>query len=316
MFLNPHELRTNLKSNVDDYIETWMEAFLVDRKANGVAKGTLMFYSQKLQGFAIICEAQELKQISQITPNFLRQYFLHLVETNHNPGGMHAFYRVIRAFLLWCENEVEPDNWTNPIRRVKAPKVPIEPIEPVSLNTVIQMSKTCQRNTFSGERDRAILFFLLDTGVRASELLSINIEDVNQAKGEILIRQGKGCKPRYVFIGRQTKRALRHYLNHRKDDPPALWVVVPRFGTERLQYEGLRQMLIRRGAEAKVDIPAPHDFRRAFALSMLRNGTDVFTLAKLMGHEGITVLQRYLKQNNQDIELAHLRASPVDKHIK
>ena len=188
----------------------------------------------------------------------------------------------------------------------------MEPIEPVSLSSVIQMGKVCQPDTFSGDRDRAILYFLLDTGVRASELLSINIEDVNQAKGEILIRQGKGCKPRYVFIGRQTKRALRHYLNHRKDDSPALWVVVPRFGTERLQYEGLRQMLIRRAAEAKVDIPAPHDFRRAFAVTMLRNGTDVFTLAKLMGHEGITVLQRYLKQTKEDTKIAHHRNSPLD----
>jgi len=52
--------------------------------------------------------------------------------------------------------------------------------------------------------------------------------------------------------------------------------------------------------------------QRAFALSMLRNGTDVFTLAKLMGHEGISVLQRYLKQTNLDTEEAHHRAGPVD----
>jgi integrase/recombinase XerD len=61
-----------------------------------------------------------------------------------------------------------------------------------------------------------------------------------------------------------------------------------------------------------VDKPTPHDFRRAFALSMLRNGTDLYTLAKLMGHEGITVLQRYLKQTNQDTEIAHRRSGPVD----
>ena len=59
-------------------------------------------------------------------------------------------------------------------------------------------------------------------------------------------------------------------------------------------------------------LPFPHDFRRAFALAMLRNGTDVYTLAKLMGHEGITVLQRYLKQTYQDTEAAHRRAGPVD----
>jgi hypothetical protein len=70
----------------------------------------------------------------------------------------------------------------------------------------------------------------------------------------------------------------------------------PRFGSERLSYDGLLGILTRRAHEAGVEEPALHDFRRAFALSMLRNGTDIFTLAKMMGHEGISVLQRYLKQ--------------------
>jgi integrase len=66
------------------------------------------------------------------------------------------------------------------------------------------------------------------------------------------------------------------------------------------------------GASAKVEVPILHDFRRSFALAMRRNGTDVYTLAKLMGHTGITVLSRYVKQTYQDTEAAHRRAVPVD----
>jgi site-specific recombinase XerD len=61
-----------------------------------------------------------------------------------------------------------------------------------------------------------------------------------------------------------------------------------------------------------VEEPSLPDFRRAYTLAMLRNGTDIFTLAKLMVHEGISVLQRYLKQTNIDTEEAHRRAGPVD----
>ena len=68
----------------------------------------------------------------------------------------------------------------------------------------------------------------------------------------------------------------------------------------------------RSGSTASIYQPTPFDFRRAFALSMLRNGTDLYTLAKLMGHEGITVLQRSLKQTYQDTEAAHRRAGPAD----
>ncbi len=112
---------------------------------------------------------------------------------------------------------------------MKAPRVPVDPLEPVEFETVSQMIKVCEPNTFCGFRDKAILLFLLDTGVRASELLSINIEDVNQASGDILIRHSKGKRPRYVYICKHSKRALRKYLNQRRDKNQALWVTHPRF---------------------------------------------------------------------------------------
>jgi integrase/recombinase XerD len=304
--------RTIQVSSVDDYLLTWLEAFLIDRKSSGVAEGTLSFYRDKIKLFSDYCEAQAVKQIGQINPSYLRQYLLYLEERGHNPGGRHAAFRTIRAFFLWYEDEVEPAGWSNPIRKVKAPKVPMELLEPVAFATVAQMIKACPHDTFTGDRDAAILLCLLDTGARANEFLSVNLDDINQARGDILIRQGKGHKPRTVYIGKQSKRALRRYLVHRQDESVALWVTHPRFGSERLRYEGLREILTRRAEEAKVEEPTLHDFRRAFALSMLRNGTDIFTLAKLMGHEGISVLQRYLKQTNLDTEEAHRRAGSVD----
>jgi len=312
MFLKSETQRTLQVSNVDDYLLTWLEAFLIDRKAAGVAEGTLRFYRQKIKLFTDYCDAQAVKQIGQIAPSFLRQFMLYLEESGHNPGGRHAAFRLLRAFFLWYEDEVEPQGWSNPIRKVKAPKVPVEPLEPVSFDTVTQMVKVCPHNTFTGDRDAAILLCLLDTGARANEFLSVNLEDINQARGDILIRQGKGRKPRTVYIGKQSKRALRRYLNDRRDESSVLWVTHPRHGSERLSYDGLRGILTRRAQEAGVEAPSCHDFRRAFALAMLRNGTDIFTLAKLMGHEGISVLQRYLKQTNVDTEEAHHRAGPVD----
>jgi integrase/recombinase XerD len=277
-----------------------------------LAEGSLRFYRQKLKLLKDFCDAQAVHQINQITPSFLRNYLLFLGETGHNAGGRHGAFRAMRAFFLWYEDEVEPEGWSNPIRKVSAPKVPIEPLEPVSFETVAQLVKICPQGSFTGDRDIAIFLCLLDTGARANEFLSINLEDINQARGDILIRQGKGHKPRTVYIGKQSKRAIRKYLASRNDRCPALWVTHSRFGSDRLSYDGLREVFSRRAKEAHVEEPSPHDFRRAFALSMLRNGTDIFTLAKLMGHEGITVLQRYLKQTYQDTEAAHRLAGPVD----
>jgi integrase/recombinase XerD len=174
------------------------------------------------------------------------------------------------------------------------------------------MVKACKRGTFAGDRDEAILLCLLDNGARAGEFLAINLDDLNQARGDLLIRQGKGRKPRTVYIGKKSKRALRRYLKQRRDNNPALWVTPPRFGSNRLSYDGLRTVLKRRAKIANVEKPTLHDFRRAFCLAMLRNGTDIFTLAKLMVHISTAVLQRYLRQTNKDTEQAHRRAGPVD----
>jgi hypothetical protein len=57
------------------------------------------------------CEAQLISDITEVIPNFLRQFLLHLEETGHNPGGIHAVFRTIKAFLRWFENEVEPEGW-------------------------------------------------------------------------------------------------------------------------------------------------------------------------------------------------------------
>jgi integrase/recombinase XerD len=297
---------------IDDYLLTWAEAFMIDRKARGLSKGTLHFYRTKLKLFLDFCETQVVNQIEQITPTLIRQYILWLDETGHNAGGKHAAYRTLRAFLYWFEDEVKPEGWRNPIRKVKAPRVPVKPIDPVPFDVISKMVKSCKRGTFTGDRDVAILLCLLDTGARASEFLATNLDDLNQARGDLLIRQGKGRKPRTVYIGKKSKRALRRYLKHRQDNNIALWVTHPRYGSNRLRYNSLRYILIRRAESANVEKPTLHDFRRAFCLSMLRNGTDIFTLAKLMGHTSTAVLQRYLRQTNKDTEQAHRRAGPVD----
>ena len=116
-----------------------------------------------------------------------------------------------------------------------------------------------------------------------------------------------------VFLGRKTVRSIRVYFRFRRDANRAFWVSVH---GERMTYTALRGLLRRRAELAGLqDIPTPHDFRRAFALSMLRNGVDVFALQKLMGHSDLQVLRRYLAQTDQDVQIAHMRGSPVDSNL-
>lgn len=267
-----------------DYLPILVDSFLIDRRSQGLSPKTIELYTKKLRYFLKYCERQALTQCSQITPDFISRYLLELSETRY-PGGVHACFRPLRTMLFWIEeDEIMPAGWKNPIRRVKAPKLPTDPIEPTQIEEIHELLKTCQNN-YSGVRDKAMMLGLLDTGARAKEFLNINLEDVDLATGAVMIRQGKGHKLRMVFLERKTIRAIRRYLRYRKDNHPALWVSIH---GERMTYAALRCLLRRRAEQVGMkSIPTPHDFRRAFALVMLRNGVDIFALQKLMGHSDL-----------------------------
>jgi len=293
----------------DDYILLWIDAFMTDRKSRGLAGGSLRFYMQKLHLFSLFCECQAVTQIRQIDAAFLRKMLIWLEETGHNPGGVHGCYRAVRAFLFWWEEETEPVAWKNPITKVRAPKVPDEPLDPVEFETVKAMVATCKGRGFTDYRDKAIFYALLDTGARATEFRMMDIDDLDLAMGSILIRQGKGRKPRMVYLAQKSRQAVRAYLKTRRDGNPALWVTDE---GGRLSYDGLRGVVKRRANLAEVEQPTLHDFRRAFALNMLRAGVDIFTVQRLMGHTSLVVLKRYLALTDQDTKAAHMRGSPVD----
>ena len=265
------------------------------------------FYADELRYLRDFLENQQVATVERITPTIVRGYLLHLAE-RRNPGGVHAAYRAIRAFLRWYEREYELDDWANPIASVEAPRVPQKQLDPVPLSDVRAMLATCRRRTLTGDRHRAVLLALLDTGCRASEFVALNLDDVNLSSGAVIIRQGKGGKFRTAFLGAKTRREVVRYLRHREGAGP-LWVTVT--GT-RLTYAGLRQIVRRSAARAGISAPSLHSFRRAFALTCLRGGMNIYALQKLMGHSGLSVLRRYLQQTEADLRAAHEKAGPVD----
>jgi len=291
-------------------IEFEVQSFLIDRRARGLAETTIGYYECKLGYLLRYMSAEGLSQVDQLTAQHIRLLLLEYGRS-HTPGGTAAVYRAIKAFLRWYELEADLASWRNPIRRVPQPKVDIEPLEPVSIETIRALLGTCTTRTLADVRDRAIILALLDTGVRAREFTCLSYGDLDLLTGSLLVRRGKGGKARTVFMGRKTLRAYMAYQRRRgmvDESSPA-------FGTlagERLSYSGLREIVRRRARRAGIAEPSLHSFRRAFALSCLRNGMDVYSLQRLMGHSDLSVLRRYLAQTTEDLMASHRSSAPVD----
>jgi site-specific recombinase XerD len=287
-----------------------VRAFLIDRQAGGCSPRTVTGYDAELARLCDWLERRGVHDALSITPTHLRQFLLDMAEHGHNPGGVHRMFRVAKTFLRWWQREYEPDNWRNPIERVKPPKLADNPLPPASLSDLKAMLATCDKS-LAGQRDRAMLLALLDTGCRASEFCALDIGDVDVGTGAVVVRHGKGGKRRVVFLGAKTRREVMRYLRLRKDpDGGPLWVTDE---GGRLTYWGLRQIVVRRAGSAGVKAPSLHSFRRAFALASKRGGMDLHDLQQLMGHADLTVLRRYLATDESDLAEAHRRAGPVDR---
>lgn len=175
----------------------------------------------------------------------------------------------------------------NPINRVKIPTGNNQPLPGITMEDVRQMLHACTTNM--ALRDKALLMALVDTGAIRAEIIALSIEDVNLISGTVQIKHGKGSKSRVVYLGRKTRRVLRRYLKSRLDE---LGFNSPLIATQegtRLSLSGLREIIRRRAKAAGIKEPGLHDFRKCFAVQMLRGGCDLVTLSRLMGHSSVTI---------------------------
>ncbi len=274
-----------------------VEAFILDGMARRLSPHTLGIYREKLTHFTTWAASQQIETIAQVDARALRRYLVHLQETGHNAGGQHTHARILRAWLNFLEAEGLIQE--SPMHRVKMPKLPKPMPEVLTRDEVHRLLDAAQ--TY---RDKALILALLDTGARVSEFVALNVGDVDST-GAVTIRHGKGDKARTVYLGYKALKAVKRWLWTRKDlvSPASpLWTSLhhPEEGT-RLTANAVRLILVRLGERAGLKRRiSPHMFRRTFALWCLRDGMDIYTLAKLMGHSDIATLRHYLALAEMD----------------
>jgi integrase/recombinase XerD len=277
--------------------------FLFDRKAKNRAKTTIRFYQLELDYFSKWLG--ENKSIEQISSHVIKKYLVE-VSAHRNNGGVHASFRSIRALFFYLENEYEIKN---PIKKVKYPYGRLEPLPEIPMSEINLLISNCKGK--HKNRDIAIFKVLVDSGCRAQEFMDLKTNDVDLETGMIKIQHGKGNKFRITWLGDKGLKALKVYLSER----PEIKENTPLFSSkdnQKMSYEGLREMIKRTCKRAEIEYKGIHCFRRTFALTLWRNGVDILSISRLLGHEDLEVTKKYLNIGNEDLREAHHRASPAD----
>jgi len=240
---------------------------------------------------------------------------------------VHTAYSRLRTFFRWCVNEELIA--VSPMKNLAPPENNKDQVAPFTADE-IQRLLAAARETNYPRRDEAICIFLLDTGVRVSELANIRLSDIDWDARKITVL-GKGQKERAIYFGHQAKRALWSYLSEdsrtplkgkrlknvkEKDENSPLFVseVGERSG-EAFSRQGLLRLIVRLGKRAGISGKrvSPHTFRHTFAVEFLRAGGNVFTLKELLGHTSLHMTNRYVSFAQADLENQHRQFSPADR---
>jgi site-specific recombinase XerD len=358
-------VRAIKKRNESEAIISVQEAvqdFLASAEVKRLAKKTRDEYTYVLGVFAKWCDTHALVQnrsdkswkavktdaehgalsLHQVNDQAVYLFLEHLQQT-HAPSKNEStklssatlvlYVKDIKRFLNWClmDDLYSQHVRSNMVQRIKKPKLEEKIKETFSQAQIDALFRACDKEESEHlqVRDRAILSVLLDSGLRATELVTLTIENIHLDPKDAYVRvHGKGNKWGEVGLGEQARRAVQKYIRQFRE--PTIeyglrqdghyqslpvrqqqqtkqqrtnqsLVFVNRSG-KPLTRGGLLQLIVRLGEWSGVSEQTechPHIFRHTFAATFIRNGGDIYTLSKLLRHSSVKVTEMYLKSIRQ-----------------
>lgn len=314
---------------MDIELDRAIRGFKLSNEAAGLSPRTIVWYNGNLRLFQkwLAIRGNPDPLLEQITSLMIREYMVEMrngsratfedhpfrPKEDHPmaPRTIQAYHTSLSAFFRWAVREELLES--SPMKNMPRPKVPRYLPDPFNEAEIRALVNACDQFTDRSKlRLKAMILFLLDTGVRVGELLSVKMANLELEQGRARV-MGKGAKERDVYFGKATRNALWRYISLARPEP------FQRVDNLFLYHDG-RPIISRRftswleelSKRSGVENVHPHRFRRTAAVQFIRNGGDIFSLQKLLGHTTLEMVRRYVELAAEDVEKAHRLASPVD----
>lgn len=291
------ERSTELMDPDNSYME-YLNLFLSRKETEGKSKRTIEQY--KLHLSRMLCYFN--KAIDKIHENDL---FIYLTKYKNirkvSNTYLNNIRRVFSSFFGWLNNKGFISN--NPAIGLEAIKTEKKIRKGFSDEELDKLKRVCKQ-----KRDLALIEFMYSTGVRASELVSLNKGDIDYYRKSAIV-YGKGNKEREVYLTPIACSYLKEYLDVRKDNNDAndALFVGSRFPYKRLSVAGVERILKKLGEDAGVENVHPHRFRRTMATNILNKGMPIEEVKELLGHSKLDTTMIYCAVNKENVKHTHQR---------
>ena len=290
------------------YTKGFIEYLQKERK---MSKNTLEAYSRDVLEFVAFEGSRGMSDILETSSTEVIAFLHNLKISGKSAATVNRKLASVRAFFNYLIEAGLMKN--NPTANIKSPRIERKEIDYLEISEVETLLATPD-DSVKGVRDRAILEVLYATGIRVSELIDSNVEDINLRMGFITCA-GEHSNPRIVPLGRPARAALEDYrydgrkkLVKENTEEKALFV---NYNGKRITRQGLWKILKEYGEKAGLKHKlTPNLIRTSFAVHMLQNGADLKSLQELMGHEDITATQVYLSVTKNRIKDVYDKSHP------
>lgn len=293
-------------------MDEWLKRFLRYLQASRNASPyTLKNYGTDIGQFLDYCREIGVSSLEQVDRSLLRGYLASLDAVGYAKASIARRLAELRSFgdFLLLEQVLE----RNPFRLVSAPRAPRRLPQYLTVAEVEALLAVPDTATPRGLRDRAMIEVLYGAGLRVSELVGLNVRDVDLDRAEARVL-GKGAKERIGLLGQWAVGAVRAYLRHgrpellRKTATNALWL---NHRGGRLTVRGVTMILTRMGELAGVRTHvSPHVLRHSFATHLLDGGADLRVVQDLLGHADLATTQIYTHVSQSRAREVYVRAHP------
>ncbi|MFG0285035.1 MAG: tyrosine recombinase XerC [Phycisphaerales bacterium JB039] len=256
----------------------------------------------------VICDAD---------PDTVRSFLAKLNEQNYSAATLARKIATLRSFYKWAERRGVAR--TNPMSLIRTPRQAKRLPKAITIDQVERLLAAPDESDVLGARDRAMLETLYSTGIRVSELVGLNVGDLDTA-GECMRVRGKGSKERMVPLGAHALASIARFLDKLRADPRFARATsgesqtTPLFVNKhggRLSSRSVRRKLDKYLTQVGLDPSiSPHTLRHSFATHLLDNGADLRSVQELLGHRSLSTTQVYTHLSAQRLRDAYDDAHP------
>ncbi len=299
----------------------------LSNRADGKSQKTINWYNDILMSFSRYQRSTGYhSDLSRFTVDVVREYTLYLrnrpkfdghpyIPTQNatlSPQTLRCHTRGLKAFSTWLYLEGHISE--NRLKNLKLPKAPIKLIEPLTPEEIKKIASSMNQNSPTGLRNHVIFVTALDSGLRASEIAGIKLEQLNIKEGYIKV-MGKGSKERIVPIGKFVQMTILNYIDKVRPEPISLDCnnLFLTQGGKPITVNTVKLLFSRLAKRSGVKRLHAHLCRHTFAINYLLNGGDIFSLREILGHTTLEMVNHYLHFTSSQITAHHHKYSPMDK---